>query len=129
MAATKSQGKSFALFVVGITVLAIGIAFIASGMGKLALLVGAVLLAGAAAWFIKIKPEEGKVAIGTQPFVTRLLGLVAALGGWLIVLVGLHATSAIAGRMIVAIVGLAISLVGVIGLLPAAARQNAIWKA
>lgn len=129
MAATKSQGKSFALFMVGITVLAIGIAFIASGMGKLALLVGAVLLAGAAAWFIKIKPEEGKVAIGTQPFVTRLLGLVAALGGWLIVLVGLHATSAIAGRMIVAIVGLAISLVGVIGLLPAAARQNAIWKA
>lgn len=129
MAATKSQGKSFTLFMVGVTVLAAGIAFIATGMGKLALLAGVVLLALAGAWFIKIKPEEGKAAIGAQSFVLRLAGLGAAVLGWLVVLVGLHAVSSVSGRMAVAIVGMAITLVGVIGLLPAAARQNAIWKA
>jgi hypothetical protein len=129
MAATKSQGSSFGLFMVGVTVAAGGIAGIATGMGKLALLAGIVLLVIACVWFFKIKPEEGKPALSVQPIVLRLAGLGAALLGWIVVLVGLHVAPSVSGRMVAAIVGLAISLVGVIGLLPAAARQNAIWKA
>jgi hypothetical protein len=37
--------------------------------------------------------------------------------------------SGVAGRMILALVGLAISLVGVVFVLPAACNKNAIWKA
>ena len=37
MAATKSQGRDFALFMVGLTAVCAGIAFFSSGVGKLAL--------------------------------------------------------------------------------------------
>ena len=44
MAATKSQGKDFTLFMVGLTAVCAGIAFFSSGAGKVALVVGAVPL-------------------------------------------------------------------------------------
>lgn len=129
MAATKSQGRSFTIFMVGATTAAAGIAYFSSGSGKLALIVGLVILAISFGMFLKIKPEEGKVALGAQPFVTKLIGVVVTLLGWLTVLFGIHATSSVGGRMTTSIIGLVVSLIGVLFVLPSAANKNAIWKA
>jgi hypothetical protein len=128
MAATTSQGKSFTLFMVGVTVAAAGLAFIATGLGKAALVVGLVLLAISLAQFVKIKPQEGKLPTGVQPVGLRLAGVATALVGWLVVLIGLHLTASVSGRLITTLVGLAISLVGVLYLLPCAANKNVFWK-
>jgi hypothetical protein len=79
--------------------------------------------------FLKIKPEEGEVADKGQPAVMRLAGVLAAFLGWVIVLVGLNLSSNVSGRMITTLIGIGVSLVGAIVLLPAAANKNAIWKA
>jgi heme A synthase len=129
MAATKSQGRSFTLFMVGITATAVGIAAFSSGMGKLALIGGLVILATSLGMFLKIKPEEGDVPDKGQPAGIRLAGLLAAFLGWVIVLFGLNLSSNVSGRMITTIIGIAVSLVGAIVLLPIAANKNAIWKA
>jgi hypothetical protein len=129
MAATKSQGKTFTLFMVGVTVTAAGIAFVASATGKLALIVGLVLLIFSGVSFFKIKPEEGKLPPLSQPLGLRLAGLAAAILGWLVVLFGLYALPSVGGRLATTIVGIAITLVGVLGLLPAAGRKSALWKA
>lgn len=129
MAATTSQGKSFALFMVGATVTSAGIAAIATGLGKLALVVGIVVLIVSCVNFFKIKPEEGKTARGAQPAVMKLAGVVVAVVGWLIVLFGIHMTAAVYGRLVLTLIGLAVSLCGILILLPAAANKNAIWKA
>jgi hypothetical protein len=59
----------------------------------------------------------------------KLAGLALALGGWLVVLFGLHLTPSVTGRMVGVLLGLAISLFGVLVILPVAANKNAIWKA
>ena len=129
MAATKSQGKAFSLFMLGVTVTAAGIAYFASGSGKLALIGGLVVLGVSFGIFLKIKPDEGESAEKPQPTVLRIAGLASAILGWVIVLVGLNLSTSVSGRMTTAIIGLAITLVGPLVLLPAAANKNAIWKA
>ena len=129
MAATKSQGRAFTLFMLGITVAAAGIAGYASGSGKLALVGGLVVLAVSFGVFLKIKPDEGEPAEKSQPLVLKLAGLGSAILGWIVVLFGLNLSSSVSGRMITTILGLCISLVGLLVLLPAAANKNAIWKA
>lgn len=129
MAATRQQGRGLGLFLVGITVTCGGIAGISSGLGKLALAVGLVLMAVSFFRFHSLKPLEGKPALGAQPAVSKAVGVLIVVAGWLLVLVGLHMASGVAGRMILALVGLAISLVGVVFVLPAACNKNAIWKA
>ena len=128
MAATKSQGRAFSLFMVGVTVTAAGIAYFSSGSGKLAFVVGLVALVASFVMLRRLIPLEGKVANGAQPAVTKLLGVAVVVLGWLTVLFGLHITSGVGGRMATSIIGLLISLVGVLGILPAAANKNAIWK-
>jgi hypothetical protein len=128
MAATKSQGKSFTLFIVGITVAAAGLAFIATGIAKLALVVGLAIMGFSFFSFFKIKPLEGATAVGKQPAVLKLAGLGVVLLGWVIVLFGLHLIPSVPGRMVTTLLGLAISLVGVLAVLPFAANKNAIWK-
>src|SRR5258708_35688011 len=83
MAATKSQGTKFTLFMFGLTAVCAGIAFFSSGVAKLALLLGLVAVVVALWGFFKIKPLEGKTGGGTQPAVTKLLGVVVVLLGWL----------------------------------------------
>lgn len=129
MAATTSQGKSFTLFIAGITVAAAGIAYFSTGMGKLSLVVGLIALAVSAISFFKIKPQEGKTGSVVQPIVLQLAGVASVLGGWLIVLFGIHAASSVGGRLFTTILGLVVSLIGVVVLLPLAANKNAIWKA
>ena len=129
MAATKSQGRAFTLFMGGLTAATAGIAFFSSGSGKAALVLGLVVLAYSLFRFLKIKPEEGKVALGTQPAVMKLIGVALAVAGWLVVLFGLHLTASVSGRMTTTLIGFAVTLVGVLYVLPSAASKNAIWKA
>lgn len=128
MAATKAQGKSFTLFMVGLTAAAAGIAYLSSAGGKVVLLIGAAIVAVSFWKFVQIKPEEGKVALGSQPAAQKLVGVALSLLGWLVVLAGLFVTSSVGGRLCTSILGLAISLVGVLYILPSAASKNAIWK-
>jgi hypothetical protein len=129
MAATTSQGKSFTLFVAGITVAAAGLAFSSSGIGKVALVAGLAIIGFSFFKFFMIKPLEGPTAEAKQPAALKLAGLALALGGWLVVLFGLHLTPSVTGRMVSVLLGLAISLFGVLVILPVAANKNAIWKA
>src|SRR3954468_21771102 len=129
MAATTSQGKSFTVFIVGITVAAAGLAFSASSMGKVALVGGLAIIGYSFFKFFIIKPQEGPTAEGKQPPLMKLAGLMLALGGWLVVLFGLHLTPSVTGRMVSTILGLVISLFGILVILPIAANKNAIWKA
>jgi len=128
MAATKSQGRAFTLFMAGLTVATAGIAYFSSGSGKLALVGGLVVVAASFGIFLKLKPDEGEVAIGSQPAFLKLAGLAVVALGWLTVLFGLHLTASVSGRMIITLVGLAITLIGPLVLLPMAANKNAIWK-
>lgn len=129
MAATTSQGRTFTLFMVGITAACAGIAYFSTASGKAALLVGLVGLGISLASFIKIKPLEGKTGSANQPFVLKLAGIASVLVGWYIVLIGIHLTASVGGRLVTTLLGFAVSLVGVLVLLPAAANKNAIWKA
>lgn len=129
MAATKSQGKQFTLFMAGLTAVCAGIAFSSSGAGKLALVLGAVVLLVALWGLFKIKPLEGKTGGSPQPAVMKLIGLAVVLGGWLFVLLGLHLTAGVGTRMATSILGFAISLFGICYVLAPAVSKNAIWKA
>ena len=127
MAANKQQGKSFALFLVGGTIASAGL--LGAALGKVALIVGLVLVALSLLWMFKIKSLEGKVSNGLQPPTMKLAGVATCLFGWLIVLFGLHLSSSVGGRMVFAIVGILVSLIGSLVILPAACNKNAIWKA
>jgi len=129
MAATTSQGKQFTFFMVGLTAVCGGIAFSDSGIAKLVLVVGAVLLAISLWGLFKIKPLEGKTAEGPQPAVMKLIGVGVVLAGWLFVLFGLHLTASVGARMVTSIVGFAISIAGIFFVLVPAVNKNAIWKA
>jgi hypothetical protein len=129
MAATKAQGRAFTLFMGGLTAAAAGIAFFSSGSGKAALVLGVAVVAFSLFRFLKIKPLEGRVALGEQPAIQKLVGVLLALGGWAVVLYGLHLTASVSGRMTTSVVGLAVTLIGVLYVLPSAASKNAIWKA
>ena len=129
MAATKSQGKDFTLFMAGLTAVCSGIAFSSSGAGKAALVLGAVVLIVGLWGLFKIKPLEGKTGGGTQPAVMKMIGVAVVLLGWLTVLFGLHLTAGVGGRMMTSVVGLAISLAGIFFVLAPAVSKNAIWKA
>ena len=129
MAATKQQGQSFGLFLAGLTTACAGIYGFSSGIGKVALAVGLIVLAVSVLRFLQIKPLEGKPALGEQSELMKAVGVLVTVGGWVVVLLGLHVASAVSGRLILALVGLAICLVGVVGILPAACNKNAIWKA
>ena len=128
MAATTSQGRTFTIFLVGLTVAAAGLAFIATGLAKVALFVGLIIIGFSLVSFFKIRPLEGMTAVGKQPAALKLGGVCVVLLGWMIVLFGLHLTSSVAGRMITTLLGFAISLVGVVVILPLAVNKNAIWK-
>ncbi len=129
MAATKAQGTDFTLFIGGLTAVCSGIAFSSSGIGKVALVLGAVALIVALWGLFKIKPLEGKTGGGPQPAVMKLIGVAVVLVGWMIVLFGLHLTASVGGRMMTSVVGLAVSLAGIFFVLAPAVNKNAIWKA
>lgn len=129
MAATKSQGTNFTLFMAGLTAVCAGIAFSSSGTAKLAIILGSVAVAASLWRFFQIKPLEGKTGGGPQPAVMKLIGVAVVLAGWLFVLFGLHLTAGVGGRLVTSIVGFAVSLAGICYILAPAVSKNAIWKA
>jgi hypothetical protein len=129
MAASKSQGSYFGLFVVGATVLSGGVAYIASGTGKLLLLVGAGILLASLAGFLKIKPLEGETAVSRSPEAMKWVGAGVAALGWVVTIGGLHLVDGPGGRIIVALLGIGVSLFGMLYVLPAAFNKTAFWKA
>ena len=58
----------------------------------------------------------------------KLMGIAVALGGWFITIAGLHITTSVGGRLIFAIVGIAVSLIGVLGVLPGAFGKRLAGK-
>jgi len=128
MAATKSQAKAFSLFLIGLTAAAAGVAGFASGSGKAALVAGLIGIAASLAVFLKIKPDEGAIPKNAQPAVLKLIRLAVVLLGWIVLLGGLYLTANVQGRLLTSVFGIAITLVGVLYILPKAANKNAIWK-
>jgi hypothetical protein len=127
MAANKQQGSYLTLFWTALTALCAGLAYFAEGFGKLVLVIGLAGVAVSLLGFLKIKAMEGKTAGVPGSAVMKLLGLAVALGGWFVTVAGLHTSNS--GRLIFALAGIAISLVGVLGVLPMAFGKSMAGKA
>jgi len=128
MAANRSQGSYYTLFLASATVLCSGIYFWSGGMGKLLFLVGLVGLAASLFGMFSIKSLEGRTALKPSPLVMKLIGAAASLLGWVITLFGMHLTPSVTGRIVLALVGIGVSLFGILVVLPAAFNKNAVWK-
>jgi hypothetical protein len=128
MAANKSQGSYYTLFLVTATIFCAGIFYWGESLGTLLLVVGAAGLLGSLLGFLKIKPLEGKTAMKPGPMGMKLVGAVICALGWVITLFGLHIVSSTGGRLVLALVGIAVTLFGIIVVLPAAFNKNAVWK-
>ena len=59
----------------------------------------------------------------------RIVGLLLVIAGWLLPVVGLAITQSAAARFVLVIVGIGISIVGILGVLNKAHMKNAVWKA
>jgi hypothetical protein len=58
----------------------------------------------------------------------KYVGLLLAVCGWLLPVVGLTLTSSLAARFIFALVGIGLSLTGILGFINQAYLKHAIWK-
>jgi len=58
----------------------------------------------------------------------RIVGIVLALLGWLIPVVGLTLTQSLTARFVLVLLGIGISLTGILGVLTKVHLKNAIWK-
>jgi hypothetical protein len=56
------------------------------------------------------------------------LGLLVTLLGFIISLLSLGMTSSVSGRLVMVLIGLAVSLTGILGILNRAFLKNAIWR-
>lgn len=129
MAANKQQGSYLTLFWTGATALCAGLAYLAEGFGKLVLVLGIAAVAISLVGFLKIKPMEGKTAGVAGNTALKLLGIVVAWGGWFVTVAGIHITTSVGGRLVFALVGIVVSLVGVLGILPVAFGKSMAGKA
>ena len=57
-----------------------------------------------------------------------LAGIVVTLLGFVIALMSLPMTTSVNARLVIVLVGLAVSLTGIIGILNRAFQKNAIWR-
>ena len=128
MAATTGQGRSFASFIVGLTGLCAGIAYFSTGLGKFITVAGALVLVMSLFAFLKIKPLEGMTAQKPVAGAMKAVGAFVSAFGWFLILVGLHVVTGTGGRIVLGLVGIGVSLFGIIYVLPAAFNKNAIWK-
>jgi hypothetical protein len=128
MAASKSQGSYFGLFLVGGTLLSGGVAYIAGASGKVLLLIGAAFVVASLVGFLKIKPLEGETPLLSGPEGMKWIGALVALLGWVVTIGGLRLTDSNGGRIAFALIGIAFSLFGILFVLPAAFNKRAFWK-
>ena len=129
MAATKSQGSYFGLFLAGATLLCGGAACFASGTGRLLLLLGAAITFASFAGFRRIRPLEGETPLMRSPEAMKWMGAGVVALGWLITLGGLHVVEGNGGRIVLALLGIGVSFFGMLYVLPVAFNKNAFWKA
>ncbi|HUK46474.1 MAG TPA: hypothetical protein VLW06_02740 [Terriglobales bacterium] len=129
MAANTGQGRGFTTFLVGFTVLCVGIAYLSTGFGKFLIAVGAVIFVASLFSFLKLKPLEGRPARTATPAVMKATGAGLSLFGWILTLFGMHLVPSVGGRIVLSLVGIGVSLIGIVFVLPAAFNKNAIWKA
>jgi hypothetical protein len=125
MAASTGQGRGFVTFLVGFTGTCAGLYL----LNKVLLGVGLVIVLVSLFQFLKLKPLEGKAAQGPSALTMKLLGAFLCALGWVITLFGMHLVGGTNGRIVLALVGIAVTLFGMIVVLPAAFNKNAIWKA
>jgi len=57
-----------------------------------------------------------------------LIGLLVTLFGFVISVLSLTLTSSVGGRLVIVLLGIAVSLFGIVGLLNKHYLKNAIWK-
>ena len=57
-----------------------------------------------------------------------VVGLLVTLGGFLLAALSVGITAATTVRLIIVLVGIAVSLGGIIGLINPAYQQNAVWR-
>jgi hypothetical protein len=57
-----------------------------------------------------------------------IAGVVLTLLGWMIAVASVGAMSSVGGRMVMVLVGIAVSLIGIIGVLNRAFLSKAIWR-
>lgn len=57
-----------------------------------------------------------------------IAGILTTLLGFIISVLSLTITSSVGGRMVIVLIGLAVSLTGIIGVLNRAYLKNAIWR-
>jgi hypothetical protein len=58
----------------------------------------------------------------------RIVGVLLALAGWLIPIMTLSMTQSVGARFTACLLGIAVSLVGILGVLNKAHLANAIWR-
>jgi hypothetical protein len=128
MAASRSQGSNFTLFLIGGTALCGGIAYAAGATGKLLLLLGAGILLVSAIGFARIKHLEGETPLLPSPELMKWVGGGVALLGWVVTIGGLRLVSGNGGRIFFALLGIAVSLFGMLYVLPVTFNKAAFWK-
>lgn len=57
-----------------------------------------------------------------------LAGILITLLGWVIAVMSVSLTSSVGGRLVTVLIGLAVSLIGIIGVINRAFLKNAIWR-
>ncbi len=57
-----------------------------------------------------------------------LVGILITVLGFVLALLSLTITSSVNGRLIIVLVGIAISLAGILGVLNSAFQKNAVWR-
>jgi hypothetical protein len=65
---------------------------------------------------------------GDKEAVMKFAGLILVLGGWLIPILGLNYTSSNGVRLVLCLIGIAVCLVGILGVLNKAYQEHAVWK-
>jgi hypothetical protein len=105
-----------------------GLAYLAEGFGKLVMVIGLVGVALSLFGFMKLKPEEGKTATPEGSAALKLAGIVVTWGGWFVTVVGLHLFASTGGRLVFALLGITVSLIGIIGVLPTAFGRKTAGK-
>ena len=58
----------------------------------------------------------------------KFIGVILALLGFVISVLSLAVAASVAARLVLVLVGIAVSLFGILGLLNRAYQKNAIWK-
>ncbi len=91
-------------------------------------MLGVIVLIGSLFGFMGIKSLEGKTALKANPEGMKLVGAAVCALGWILTLLGLHMTDSTGGRIIFALLGIAVTLFGMTYILPAAFNKNAVWK-